>query len=78
MSDDNLWRLWQALPSDEQQVVRDFVESLNERRRRSQRPHTAKGPSFTDGPFFGMWRDRPEMKDSERWVRELRESEFRR
>ena len=26
-------------------------------------------------PAFGMWKDRSDMKDSAKWVRELRESE---
>lgn len=37
-----------------------------------------KRPSLTLEPFVGMWRDRDDMADSVRWVREIREREWTR
>lgn len=34
-------------------------------------------PDF-DGVGFGMWEDRAELQDSAKWVRELRDREWRR
>jgi hypothetical protein len=33
----------------------------------------SKCPKATDLPFFGMWKDRTDMADSSKWVREKRE-----
>jgi len=33
----------------------------------------AGGTEYTSEPFFGLWKDRPEMSDSVAWVRGERE-----
>jgi len=76
MSLENTWRQLQTLPPEKQQEVGDFVEFLSERQHCSQGVPKAAQKSFTDGPYFGMWRDREEMKDSAQWVRQLREKEW--
>ena len=76
MSLENTWRQLQTLPPEKQQEVHDFVECLSSKQRARQEPGNGAGGSFTDGPYFGMWRDSEEMKDSERWVRDLRENEW--
>ena len=73
MSMDDTWRQVQTLPPERQQEVRDFVEFLAGKYWRAQEPAKAVRKSFVNGPYFGMWRDRDEMKDSACWVRQLRE-----
>lgn len=38
-------------------------------------PHDP-GPKTADQPFFGLWRDREEMRDPELYIRNLRRSRF--
>ncbi len=40
---------------------------------------TADKPKMkvTDHPFFGMWKDREDMKDPSAWVRKIRRSRIR-
>jgi hypothetical protein len=35
-------------------------------------------PSKVDRSVFGLWKDRADLEDSRRWVRELREKKWRR
>ena len=65
----------EELPPEKQQKVADFVDSLSED---GETGPASPPKSFTEGPFFGMWADRPEMEDSARWVTELREREWSR
>ena len=37
-----------------------------------------KRPPLREEPFVGMWKDREDMADSTRWVRELRKREWTR
>ena len=64
MSIENTWRQLQTLPPEKQQEVGDFVEFLSERQHCGQEPRAIMHKSFTDGPYFGMWRDRDETKNS--------------
>jgi hypothetical protein len=64
-----------ALPKDKQEEISDFVEFLLSR---SETRHTPAEHTELklDTPFFGMWADRPDMKDSAAYVRALRQSEW--
>lgn len=66
----------EELPPDKLEDVAHYVDSII-----SAGPDNAAASSeksFSDGPYFGMWADRPEMEDSTKWVRELREKEWSR
>ena len=66
-----------SLPEEVQQTVIDFVSFLKQRHQASQ----SKSPqplTFEDQPFVGMWSDRPEMKDSVAWVRQVRTQQWQR
>jgi len=65
---------FRALPPEAQKQMLDFLAFLEQRYRvvRSPRP---KKP-LRSYAFVGLWREREEMKDSNRWVRHLRQREW--
>jgi len=64
-----------SLPPEAQKQVSDFVAFLKTRYRVAPRKKTRRG-KLKDEPFFGMWKDRDDMRDSTKWVRELRQREW--
>jgi len=64
-----------ALPKEKQEELSDFVEFLLSR---SEAKSILAERTELDlqTPFFGMWADRPEMKDSAAYVQALRQSEW--
>ena len=66
----------EELPPDKLQDVADYVEAIRTPIGNEASGATGAPRSFSDGPFVGMWGNRPDMDDSARWVRELRETEW--
>ena len=64
-----------SLPPDAQKQVLDFMAFLKMRYTSAPRKK-AKRISITNEPFVGMWKDREDMRDSAKWVRELRQREW--
>lgn len=60
-----------ALPLEAQQLVSDFV-ALLKHRYLSSAPVPPQTFDWEKEPFVGMWGDRPEMRDSSAWVRQVR------
>jgi len=65
----------QNLPPEAQKQVTDFVAFLKARYGEVSRKKSKLG-KIEDEPFIGMWKDREDMRDSVRWVREVREREW--
>ena len=65
------------LPPEAQKQVLDFVAFLKTRYGIVSRKKTKRG-KLEDEPFIGMWKDREDMRDSTKWVRELRKREWER
>lgn len=65
----------QNLPPEAQKQVTDFVAFLKARYGLASRKKSKRG-KLEDEPFIGMWKDREDMRDSVRWVREVREREW--
>ncbi len=65
----------QNLPPEAQKQVKDFVAFLKVRYGVAPRKKTKRG-KWEDEPFFGMWKDREDMRDSTKWMRELRQREW--
>jgi mRNA-degrading endonuclease RelE of RelBE toxin-antitoxin system len=65
-----------SLPPEAQKQVSDFVAFLKTRYVITPRKKTKHG-KLEDEPFIGMWKDRDDMRDSTKWVRELRKREWR-
>lgn len=66
-----------ALPPEKQEEIADIVNFLVERAQAATRTpeHTALDLSL---PFFGMWADRDDMKNSAACFRQRRENEWER
>lgn len=67
-----------SLPPEAQKQVIDFVAFLKTRYRPVPSAPKAKYVKLAEEPFVGMWRDREDMQDSSKWVRQLRHREWER
>jgi hypothetical protein len=76
MNQKTAWQRFSNLPPEAQQQVVDFIAFLQTRHvpPRSRKP--AKLPKLAKEPFVGMWRHRADLKDSTKWVRNMREREW--
>jgi len=77
MSEKELIKRIKKLPSEAQQEAADFVEYLSQKY--IQQPvdsSSSKKKSILESSFRGMWKDREDMQDSSKWVRELRKSRW--
>ena len=66
-----------SLPPEAQKQVEDFIAFLKTRYQPVAKKGAKKG-RLEDEPFVGMWKDREDMRDSVKWVRELRQREWTR
>jgi hypothetical protein len=76
MSKEELLREFYSLPPEGQRLVTDFIAFLQSRNKKSKPEKKRKRPDLTKEKFIGMWGDREDMKDSNAWVRNLREREW--
>ena len=65
----------EKLPPEAQQEAADFVDFLSKKYLQKD-DNTSSKKSILDSPFRGMWKDREDMKDSTKWVRNIRKSRF--
>ncbi len=66
-----------SLPPEAQKQVEDFIAFLKTRYKPMHKKR-AKKSRLENEPFVGMWKDREDMRDSVKWVRELRQREWKR
>ena len=66
-----------SLPPEAQKQVEDFIAFLKTRYIPATKKRT-KRVRLESEPFVGMWKDREDMSDSAKWVRELRQKEWNR
>ena len=59
---------------DMQREILDFIEFI-ENKYKFKTPATKKKSPLRNEPFVGMWKNRPEMKDSVEYVRKLRNTQ---
>jgi hypothetical protein len=77
MSEKELIKQIRKLPSKAQQEAADFVEFLSKKYvKQSTETNSSQEKSILESPFRGMWKDREDMQDSTKWVRELRKSRW--
>lgn len=77
MSEKELIKQIEKLPSETQQEAADFVEFLT--KKYFQQPidsSSSEKRSILESSFRGMWKDRDDRQDSTKWVRELRKSRW--
>jgi len=77
MSEKELIKQIRKLPSEAQQEAVDFVEFLTKKYiRKPEETDSAKKKSILENSFRGIWKDRDDLQDSTKWVRELRKSRW--
>jgi len=77
MSEKKLTKQLKKLPSGAQEEAADFVEFLSKKYlQQSEETDSSKKKSILESSFRGMWKDREDMQDSTKWVRELRKGRF--
>lgn len=77
MSEKELIKLIMKLPSEAQQEAADFVEFLSKKYiQKPEETDSSKRKSILQNSFRGIWKDRDELQDSTKWVRELRKSRW--
>lgn len=77
MSEKELIKQLRKLPSEAQQEAADFVEFLSKKylQETDNSEHSDK-KSILESSFRGMWKDREDLQDSTKWIRELRKTRF--
>lgn len=76
MNQETLWLELAALPPEAQRSVADYIAFLHAKYSSTQTYQKPQMTDLADEPFVGLWRNRPEMDDSQAWVRNLREREW--
>ena len=75
MSEKELIKQIRKLPSEAQKEAADFVEFLTKKYiRKSEELASPRKKSILENSFRGVWKDRDDLQDSTKWVRELRKS----
>ena len=75
MRQDNFLKEFNALPPEAQKQVTDFIAFLQARYAPPKR-RAKKLPALENDTFIGIWRNRDDMQDSTKWVRETRNREW--
>lgn len=66
-----------SLPPEAQKQVEDFIAFLKTRYKSSPKKRVRR-IKIENEPFVGMWKDRKDMRNSVKWVKELRQREWHR
>ena len=66
-----------SLPPEAQKQVEDFIAFLKTRYKPMPQKR-ARRIKIENEPFVGMWKGREDMRDSVKWVKELRQREWKR
>jgi hypothetical protein len=74
MTHEEILRELASLPPEGQEKAAEFIASLREYYARQSSGHNQL--DFSNLAFFGIWRDRADMQDSSKWLRQLREREW--
>jgi hypothetical protein len=67
---------YDQLPPNAKKEAGDFVEFLHNQYAKSTPQKKNKKP-LSEYNFVGMWKDREDMEDSTKWVREQRKTQWR-
>ena len=64
------------LPPEAQRQVADFIAFLRTRYKRSEQEKQTKRIDLANEPFIGIWKDREDMINSSKWLRNVREAQW--
>lgn len=65
----------EKLPPEAKKQAQDFVDFLYEQYVVGK-TKTTEADSISESDFFGIWKNRDEMKDSTSWVKKVRKSQW--
>ena len=65
------------LPPEGRELLVNFIEFLNLKYSKNKSNKKKGKSSLKTSKFIGIWQDRVDMKESERFVRKLREKEWK-
>jgi len=64
------------LPPEVQRQVVDFIAFLRTRYKRSDAEKQTKRIDLASEPFIGIWKDREDMNNSGKWLRNVRKAQW--
>ena len=64
------------LPPEAQRQVVDFIAFLRTRYKRSEQEKQTKRINLVNEPFIGIWKDRQDLNNSSKWLRNIRKTEW--
>ncbi len=64
------------LPPEAQRQVVDFIAFLRTRYKGSEQEKQVKRINLGNEPFIGIWKDREDMNNSSKWLRNVRKAEW--
>lgn len=76
MSESTVSKKIKKLPPEAKQQAQDFVDFLYQRYVKREGKKKSETGKIAESPFFGIWKDREEMRDSVEWVRKVRKSQW--
>lgn len=76
MTNDELLREMSSLSDAARRQIEKYIAYLKQKE--AEKPKVARKRSLREEPFFGMWADREDMKDSTAWVRKTRREQWTR
>lgn len=75
MNQKSIWQQLLSLPPEAQKQAADFIAFL-QLRYASGPVRKARAGKLSKEAFVGIWRNRRDLRDSARWVRDLRKQEW--
>ena len=64
------------LPPEAQRQVVDFIAFLRTRYKKTEQEKQTKRINLVNEPFIGIWKDRDDMNNSSKWLRNVRKAEW--
>jgi len=64
------------LPPEAQRQVVDFIAFLRTRYKRSEQEKQTRRINLVNEPFIGIWKDRKDLNNSSKWLRNIRKTEW--
>jgi hypothetical protein len=76
MSKSTISKKINELPPDARKEAQDFVDFLYQRYVGSKDIKKSETGKVSESSFFGIWKNREEMSDSVKWVKNIRNSQW--
>ena len=76
MEPEEIFNDFSNLPPEAQRQVVDFIAFLRTRYKRTAQEKQTKPSNLVNEPFIGIWKDRKDMNNSSKWLRDVRKAEW--